>query len=450
MRISGLGLGVLAMGIMAMGCEPAERASLDSDLRAALQSADVDTLDPGPGTSPAQVELGRALFFDKILSGNKDTSCATCHHPLLHTGDGLCTSIGTGGAGLGSSRRLGEGRELIPRNAPEIFNRGAPLWTSMFWDSRVSGTPYEDGTLETPAGSALPDGIPSPLAAQALFPPTSAAEMRGSPGDLDVNGEVNTIANIDGADVEAIWAALMERLLAIDAYQDLFAAAFPQTDAAQLNFGHAAQAIAAFEVDAFTLLDAPFDRYLAGDDGALSAQAKRGGLLFYGEARCSKCHTGSLLTDQKHHNIAVPQLGPGRGEAAPYDIGRMALTQMPEDKFAFRTPALRNTALTGPWMHNGAYLTLEDAVRHHFNAEDALRSYDPGEIPEMFAETIQDDEATLQMLLANVAPRLGTVDLSDKEFDDLMAFLDALTDPRAGDMDKLTPLAVPSGLPLAD
>jgi cytochrome c peroxidase len=439
-----------ALGLVfQLGCDAPERNNLDHDLRAALTKHDVETLDPGPTPDAASVELGRALFFDKILSGNRDTSCATCHHPLLHTSDGLCTSIGTGGHGLGSARQLGEDRPLIPRNAPEIFNRGSPLWTSMFWDSRVAGVPYESD-LQTPAGEFLPEIIDSPLAAQALFPPTSDAEMRGVEGDVDVFGDPNELSPIDASDLQAIWGGLMERLLAIDAYVDLFAAAYPGTDRSQLNFGHAARAIAAFEVDAFTLLDSPFDRYLTGDDGALSAQAKRGGLLYFGKARCGVCHDGGLLTDQRHHNIAVVQMGPGRGADAPLDIGRMAVSDLAEEIFAFRTPPLRNVSLTGPYMHNGAYLTLEEAVRHHLDPEKALREYDPGDIPAMFADTVQSDEATINSLIENLSPYMKKVELSDDEFDDLMAFLHALTDPRAGDLDKIMPHSVPSGLPLAD
>ncbi|MCB0238120.1 MAG: hypothetical protein KDH08_05655, partial [Anaerolineae bacterium] len=111
-------------------------------------------------------------------------------------------------------------------------------------------------------------------------------------------------------------------------------------------------------IDAFTLLDSPWDRFLAGDDSALSTDAQHGALLFYGDAGCARCHSGNLLTDQEFHNAAVPQLGPGKGRQNPYiDLGRARETGNPDDRFAFRTPPLRNVALTGPWMHNGAFAT---------------------------------------------------------------------------------------------
>jgi cytochrome c peroxidase len=98
--------------------------------------------------------------------------------------------------------------------------------------------------------------------------------------------------------------------------------------------------------------------YVAGDNDALNRAQKRGVLLFFGKARCYECHSGSLLSDMKYHNIAAPQIGPGVGEVAPLDLGRGGITNKPGDKFKFCTPPLRNVALTGPWMHSGAYTNL--------------------------------------------------------------------------------------------
>lgn len=90
--------------------------SADGELRALLADAEITytSLAPGPPASEAKVLLGEALFFDKVLSGNRDTSCATCHHPLMHTSDGLSLPIGVGGHGLGASREMGAGRDLSP------------------------------------------------------------------------------------------------------------------------------------------------------------------------------------------------------------------------------------------------------------------------------------------------------------------------------------------------
>jgi hypothetical protein len=112
--------------------------AMDPVLHQLLAAARVTPVDPPPAQDPALVALGRALMFDKILSGNRDISCATCHDPAAHTSDALSLSIGTGGVGAGPARALGTARQFIPRNAPELFNRGYPEFTSMFWDGRVA------------------------------------------------------------------------------------------------------------------------------------------------------------------------------------------------------------------------------------------------------------------------------------------------------------------------
>ena len=393
------------------------------------------------------VELGRLLFFDKELSGNRDVSCATCHHPMAGTGDGLSLPAGVGGQGLLTARAMGEGRERVPRHAPDLWNRGHSLFTNMFWDGRLAVDPTRDSGFDSPAGDELPWGLDSVLAAQAMFPVTSAAEMRGSPGE-------NEIA--DASSNTEVWARLMDRLLAIDAYRRLFADAYPSVPEHELGFEHAANAIAAFEASAFRADDSPFDRYLRGDRGALSADAKRGAILFYEDAGCVGCHSGPFQTDLAHHAIAMPQFGPGKGDGAhgDEDLGRMRETGDPADAYAFRTPPLRNVALTGPWGHSGAYGTLEDVVRHHFYPTRALRTYDRGQallplgddVPDPFA--VLDDAGKVGAIAAaNELPRRR---IAAREFDHLIAFLHALTDPATIDTRAQVPLTVPSGLRVTD
>lgn len=420
----------------------------DKQLRQAIAEAGIEPVDPGPAPSAAKIALGQALMFDKELGGNRDISCATCHHPLMHSADDLSVSIGTKGRGLGPARELGEGRHFIPRNAPDAFNRALPEWTTMFWDMRVSGSP-ETGFI-TPAGDNLPEGLESVLAAQAMFPVTSPDEMRGIPGDHDVFGKVNELANIPDDDLPAIWAGLMARLLAIPEYVALFAAAYPGVPAESLGFQHAANAIGAFEGSAFLFVDSPWDSYVAGDNSALDEDAKRGALLFFGKAGCANCHTGNLFTDQKAHDIAAPQVGPGRGEAAPQDIGRAAITGNDADLYAFRTPSLRNVTLTGPWMHDGAYTTLRAAVLHLLDPEAALNSYDPSQLSPPLQSTFQGDPATIDAILANLDEDAQPRYLTEEEIDQLLAFLTALSDPAAGDLSSLIPYSVPSGLPVSD
>src|SRR5207247_1293080 len=116
--------------------------------------------------------------FDKILSGNRDVACATCHQPAEHATDGLSLAIGTGGTGLGASRTLGPGRQFVPRNAPSLLNTGLGLFY-VFWDGRISRFGQVPGGFTTPAGRSLPSGLPNILAAQAMFPVTNRREMRG-------------------------------------------------------------------------------------------------------------------------------------------------------------------------------------------------------------------------------------------------------------------------------
>src|ERR1044071_9690230 len=120
----------ICVGLVALaaGCDrnssPVEPASIDAALRQDMARWGVIPIGPMPAQDPALVALGRTLMFDKILSGNRDISCATCHQPSEHAADGLSLAVGTGGTGLGQSRTLGPGRQFVPRNAPSLLNAG--------------------------------------------------------------------------------------------------------------------------------------------------------------------------------------------------------------------------------------------------------------------------------------------------------------------------------------
>ncbi len=436
---------VLIAGFFFLTAITPKSSQLDEQLTAVIQQANLTPTNLDTTSDPAKIGLGLALFFDKELSGNRDVACATCHHPLHGSTDELSLSVGVGGEGLGPERTLGEAHLLIPRNAPEIFNRGSAEWTTMFWDGRIQT--LADGTIDTPADEETPDGLDNVVAAQALFPITSADEMRGSKGDLDINGTLNEIAAMNGDDFTAIWAGLMARLLAIPEYAAWFAEAYPDTPAEELGIQHAANAIAAFEIDAFSFDDSPWDRYLRGETAVLTDEAKQGALLFYGEAGCATCHTGNLMTDQQYHNILVPQIGPGHRDSAGYDIGRARVTDEETDAFAFRTPPLRDVAITGPWMHNGAYDTLEKVIRHHVNPLEALQSYQPDHLSPDLAATFRNDFSTALVMVETADPLIENVpDLSDEEIEYLIAFLETLTSETAVDLAYLIPDSVPSGL----
>src|SRR5262249_3896225 len=218
------------------------------------------------------------LLFDKVLSGNRDVSCATCHEPAFHMGDGLPLPVGTGGTGSGAARTLGPGRSFVPRNGPSLLNAGIGL-SYIFWDGRLSrfGPPL-------PEVPVSPD--PNILAAQAMLPVLNRREMRGEPGDVDVLGNPDELAQIPDDQPAQIWQAVMQRVLAIPEYVNLFRAAYPGVPQSSLTFNHAAQAIASFEMATLMKTDSPFDRYLKRDDAALSIDEKQGALLFFTKARC--------------------------------------------------------------------------------------------------------------------------------------------------------------------
>lgn len=444
-------LWITAAALLVAGCSdgPAGASDLDTQVREALLQANVTPLSPLPAEDPALVRLGQALMFDKVLSGNRDVSCATCHNPVTGTSDRLSLSIGSGGTGSAGSRVLSAAPQFTPRNSQELFNRGYAEFRHLFWDGRVSLA--ANGDFHTPAGARLPAGLSGALAAQAMFPATTRLEMRGQVGDLDRFGIPNELAQFGDDEQPAIWNALMNRVLAIPEYVTLFQAAYPAVAPADLGFQHAANAIAAFEVEAFTTVNSPFDRYVRGDEAAVGEPEKRGAILFFGKAGCGSCHLGPHLTDQQFHGIGAPQLGPGMSPDQPEDRGLARVTASPTDRFRFRTPPLRNVELTGPWMHDGAYTTLAAAVRHYVNTDSALRSYDASQLREDLRASHLSDPATLDALAAAIDPLVkAPLPLSDGEVADILLFLRSLTDPAASGLGSTVPASVPSGLPVGD
>ena len=121
------------------------------------------------------------------------------------------------------------------------------------------------------------------------------------------------------------------------------------------------------------------------------------------------------------------------------------------DRYKFRTPPLRNVGLTGPWMHDGAFVTLRAAVQHGLDPATSLRNYDPSQLATDLQNTFQGDDATITAILQNLDPDVATpLNLAEREIDQLVGFLEALTDPAAADLSDVIPAAVPSGLPVYD
>jgi cytochrome c peroxidase len=425
---------------------------LSQTMAGQLGAEDCDFYNNGQ-PSPDKVELGRMLFFDKILSGNRNISCATCHHPLVHTGDGLSLSIGEGGKGLSVTRVPLDIEGRVPRNAPALWNLGAKEFVRMFHDGRVevSDDPELNG-FRTPAGADLPQGLDNVLAAQAMFPVTSVREMAGLGEAAELSNEIADPASV--GDFREIWDRLALRLQENETYVQLFIQAYPEIGAsADITFVHAANAMAAFEAVTWRADNSPFDRYLRGDEEAMTLRQKKGMLLFYGRARCATCHKGTFQTDHEFHAIAMPQIGPGRGGVEPEDIGRGEVMG-PDEDYKFRTPSLRNVELNGPWGHDGAYNELEAVVRHHLNPPAALQTYErnqavlPSQGRDFQDFTVLDNPSLTENILE--ASDIDCICLSDYQASLIVDFLHALTDPASLDIRSIVPSEVPSKLIVAD
>ncbi len=315
----------------------------------------------------ASVALGRKLFFDRRLSLNGTISCAMCHVPEQgFTSNEIATAVGI------------EGR-TVRRNAPTVLN--AAYNQLLFHDGRENRL------------------------SQQVWGPLLARNEMGNPSVGFVLDKVRTLPD----------------------YAGLFQEAFDGEAPNMLNLG---EALAAYQMT-LNAADSPFDRwYFGGDETAVSESARRGFALFTGKAGCSSCHPvgkdSALFTDQQLHNTgigyrnALPdqaagervQLAPGVfvevpkeiidqvGAPPPADLGRYEITQDPADRWKYKTPSLRNVALTAPYMHDGSIPTLREVVEF----------YDRGGVPNPLLD-----------------PRIRPLGLSEREIDDLVAFLESLT-----------------------
>lgn len=410
-----------------------------------------------PARNTAKEELGKFLFYDKILSGNKNISCASCHHALTAVGDGLSLPVGEGGQGLGVTRDTGTGEdaihERVPRNAPHVFNLGSYEFTKMFHDGRLEKSASHPTGYITPAGDAFLPGLDTPLAAQAMFPVTSGTEMAGQAGENDV---ANAAAI---GDVREVWRLLTARVTAIQEYKTMLLTVYPQlnNDVNNITFAHIANAIGAYETVAFRADNSPFDRYTRGDWNAMSPKAEMGLNIFNTKGQCVSCHSGKFQTDEQFYSLGIPQIGPGKGDGlnGKDDFGREQVSGNPADRYRFRTPTLRNVAITGPWGHDGAYNTLEGVLRHHMNGINSLNTYDTEQavLPSRTDLDATDfsvhNDAQSRADLAN-SIELNSIDLSNDELNHLIEFLHALTDPASLDLRSTVPTRLPSGLPLRD
>ncbi|UFH53535.1 cytochrome-c peroxidase [Spirosoma sp. KNUC1025] len=255
-------------------------------------------------STPSKVALGRTLFFDPLLSGNNERSCASCHQPERAFTDERVKS------------RAFRGRKSVIRNAPTLINAG--LQNAQFYDLRVS-------FLEDQAHDVL----------------SNAHEMHTSPDEV------------------------VQKLSGSDTYKKWFAEAFPTG----LSASNIRNALASY-IRSLTSLKARSDRYLRGENVALSADEKLGFNLFLGKARCATCHFFPIYNGfvPPHYEkveseiIGVPRRRKIRNARLDDDPGRFNAHKKELHRFSFKTPTVRNVALTAPYMHNGAYKTLDQVV----------------------------------------------------------------------------------------
>ncbi|MCT8139332.1 c-type cytochrome [Anaerobacillus sp. CMMVII] len=239
------------------------------------------------------LELGKVLFFDPRLSGNNEVSCQTCHDPELGYGDGKATFTKIDGS---------DGA----RNSPTVINSG--FYTSLFWDGRAE-------TLEE----------------QAL-------------GPIQDPGEMNQPLD-----------ELVDKLKAIEGYEELFLAAFHDG----ITIDNVAKALAAFQ-RLIVVNETRYDQFLKGDRDALSSQEIRGLDLFVGKAFCITCHNGENLTDNEYYNLGINS----------DDKGRYAVTEDERDLGRIRTPGLYGITHTAPYMRDGSIETLEEVIEFYNRGGD--------------------------------------------------------------------------------
>ncbi|WP_116083132.1 cytochrome-c peroxidase [Tropicimonas sp. IMCC34011] len=401
----------------------------------------------------AEARLGQLLFYDPILSGNRNISCATCHHPTFGTSDGTSLALGEGGIGLGPERvadpeNLPE--ERVPRNAQALWNLGATEFTVLFHDGRIEVDESRPSGLRTPLEEEMAQGFASLLSAQTMFPVLSPDEMAGHYSENGVSEAVRQgrLTGEDGA-----WDRIAARVREIPEYQAMFEAADPEIAAGRpIGFTDISDMIAAFVAFEWRSDDSPFDRHLRGE-AELDGAAGAGLQLFYGEAGCASCHSGPFQTDHDFHAMGVPQFGPGKSERFELhsrDLGRMRVTGDPEDAYAFRTPSLRNVELTAPYGHTGAYPDLATFVAAHADPATALASYDRtlAALPDLSHASdwdVLDSAEETGAIGAVLSP--GTV-LPEDEVAAITAFLESLTGDGASTGRLGIPESVPSGLPV--
>lgn len=421
----------------------------DRLLRKVIEAYEAQPFAPERHSIRAKERLGQALFFDPIMSGPKNTACATCHLRGNGSVDGLPMAVGIGSSGVGEQRLQNEQAFVIPRNVLPFFNRGARDFTAFFWDGRVQLGP--GGQFESPLGHRLPKGFDNLLAVAATFPPAEPDEMLGRSlrrgGDEGSTYHAELVTDqVDPDNFQErtldVYKNIVKRIVGDKnlssthiEYRALFKAAYPEV--IDYDITHIGNALSAYISAAFEVKPAPWDRYIQGSYSALTSEQKQGAMIFFGKGRCAVCHSGIQFSDFKYHSLALPQLGVGK-HGGYLDYGRAKATGMADDRFQFRTPPLRNVTQTGPWGHNGIFNTIEDAIEHHFNPVPLLYEAQQG----------RPREAELAgRLLSYRSPTLAEMySISREDIRLLISFLKSLESETVMADEEALPSSVPSGM----
>ncbi|MBX3464093.1 MAG: hypothetical protein KF830_13045 [Planctomycetes bacterium] len=315
--------------------------------------------------TPAKVMLGKILFWDEQLSSDDSTACGTCHQPAFggsdpraaeawHPGpDGVFGTDDDRRGSLGVSRQaangrfradatFGFGRQATPRTAPSHL--GAAYHIDLFWDARAS-TQFTD-----PETGVVLIAFEGALESQAVGPILNPVEM-GREGRtwLHVRQKLQQVAPL--ALAESLTPDVQAALWQNPTYPALFAAAFgsPEISAARIAF-----ALASYQRTQIPD-DTPWDRFIAGDDGAMTSGEKTGWIVFQGTGRCIACHWAPTFSDDMWHVLGL--------RPAAEDLGVGAFTGVPDDLGAFKTPSLRNAGLRPRLFHNGQSPPLGDLAQ---------------------------------------------------------------------------------------
>ena len=391
-------------------------------------------------------DLGRNLFFDTVGGLNNDNNCAGCHAPSAGFGDTQSIAIGIDNNGIVGPNRTGPRNQ---RRTPSIVNTA--LYPALMWNSRfasVARDPFDNSqgfVFPPPEGMSL-SYLPHLLTAQAFIPPTERVEVAG----FEFPGDSN-----------AIRAEVLRRINDVPEYRKRFGKIFPSVrEGDPITFDMFGAAIAEFEFSQ-VFADAPIDRFARGQRNAMSEDQKKGALLFFGTANCVACHkvsgeSNEMFSDFEQHVIGVPQVvpslgnvlfdGPGQNE----DFGLEQVTGNSNDRYKFRTSPLRNVGLQPAFFHNGAFTTLEDAVRHHLNVYASALNYSPAAAG--LDLDLRGPTGPITPVLLQLDPLLSQpINMTDEEFRQLVEFLRyGLLDPgaRPERLGLLIPHEVPSGMPV--